>query len=182
MRTAYADPPYFGCCNLYDHRHEAPYGCWDAAETHAALIAHLDTYDGWVLHATSVSLPVLAPLLPADVRILAWVKPFAAFKANVPVAYAWEPVFVKAARKPEVSGRMVMRDYISEGITLERGTIGAKPERVCLWAFECLGAHPDDELIDLFPGSGAVARAWAKWSGQLALEVQHADQLLHPAP
>lgn len=169
MRLAYADPPYLGCCGLYDHRHEAPYGCWDDIAAHERLAQVLDEdYDGFVLHASSPSLhPLLAALDFSDCRVMAWVKPFAAFKRNVSVAYAWEPVIVKPARKPEVTGRCVMRDFISEPITMRRGLTGAKPERVCLWAFEMLGAEPDDELVDLFPGSGAVSHAWDKFRQQL---------------
>lgn len=166
MRIAYADPPYLGCCKLYGHHHEPPYGCWDDPAAHLALFTELDRFDGWVLHLSVPSLAVLLPMCPPDIRVCSWVKPFAAFKRNVPVAYAWEPVIVKAARKPEVSGRMVMRDFISEPITLQRGTVGAKPERVCLWAFELAGAQPDDEITDLFPGSGAVGRAWDTFRGQ----------------
>jgi hypothetical protein len=95
--------------------------------------------------------------------VMAWTKPFAAFKPNVPVAYAWEPVIVKAARKPVVSHRITMRDWIDEPITMERGLTGVKPERVCQWAFEVVGAEPQDELFDLFPGTGAVSRAWESW-------------------
>ena len=102
---------------------------------------------------------------------MSWVKPFAAFKKNVSVAYAWEPVIVKAARKPVVSGRMVMRDWISCPITMQRGLTGAKPEAVCHWAFEMVGAEPEDELADLFPGSGAVTRAWKTWRAQGELPV-----------
>lgn len=94
---------------------------------------------------------------------MAWVKPFAAFKRNVPVAYAWEPVIVKSARKPVVSGRAVMRDWIAASSTLKRGLVGAKPMDVCLWAFEVVGAEPDDEMCDLYPGTGAVSAAWNAW-------------------
>jgi hypothetical protein len=47
----------------------------------------------------------------------------------------------------------------------------AKPQAVCFWAFEVLGLEPDDVLDDLFPGSGAVGRAWEAWrrQGRLAL-------------
>jgi hypothetical protein len=166
VKLAYADPPYLGCCSYYGHHHEAPYGCWDDPDTHYDLRTQLDTYDGWVLHASSPSLPTLLVDLGSSVRIMAWVKPFAAFKPNIPVAYAWEPVMVKAARKPEVAGRMVMRDWIDEPITMRRGLTGAKPERVCHWAFEMMGAHRDDELVDLFPGSGAVSHAWDSWRSQ----------------
>lgn len=176
MRLAYADPPYLGGCVLYGHEHGDDGKCWDEPRTVFSLIQRLKEYDGWVLHASSPSLALILGdfqyLGIHDYRVMPWVKPFAAFKANVPVAYAWEPVIVKAARKPEVTGRMTMRDYISEGITLERGTIGAKPERVCMWAFEVMGADPDDELVDLYPGSGAVGRAWDKWQHQLDLKAE----------
>ena len=170
MRVAYADPPYPGMSGFYkDHPDYA------GEVDHAELIARLDAeYDGWLLHTASTTLgSVLADAATAgvdDFRVMAWVKPFAAFKRNVPVAYAWEPVIVKACRKPVVSGRMVMRDWIAEGITLKRGLTGAKPERVCHWLFEIMGMEPDDELVDLFPGSGAVTRAWQSWRSQLKIE------------
>jgi len=70
-----------------------------------------------------------------------------------------------------VRHRVVMRDYIAEPITLRRGLVGAKPEAVCRWAFEVVGAEPQDQLDDLFPGSGAVSRAWDAWRSQLRLDV-----------
>lgn len=172
MRVAIADPPYLGCCSLYGHHHEAPYGCWDDISEHRLLIRNLrKDYDGYALHSSSLALPRLiaeGALLREgyDERLMAWTKPFAAFKANVPVAYAWEPVIVKPCRKQVVAQRMVMRDWIAEPITMERGLTGAKPERVCMWLFEMLGMEPTDEFVDLFPGSGAVTRAHEKWLGQ----------------
>lgn len=169
MRIGYADPPYIGCAHLYrDHPDYA------GEVDHADLIARLERdYDGWVLHAsaTPTSMAVLAPLVAAvpGARWMSWVKGFAAFKRNVPVAYAWEPVIVKPARKPVVSKRLVMRDWIQESITLRRGLTGAKPEAVCHWAFEMVAARPDDELDDMFPGTGAVGRAWETWRGKFAL-------------
>jgi hypothetical protein len=100
---------------------------------------------------------------------MSWVKGFAAFKRNVPVAYAWEPVIIKPARKPVVSKRLVMRDWIQESITLRRGLTGAKPVAVCHWAFELVGARPEDDLDDMFPGSGAVSEAWRTWRGKFTL-------------
>lgn len=38
--------------------------------------------------------------------------------------------------------------------------IGAKPAAFCRWIFDLLGAQPGDTLDDLFPGSGAITRAW----------------------
>lgn len=167
MKLAIADPPYPGCCGLYGHHHELPYDCWDDIATTRFLMVNLERdYDGWALHTSSVALGRVLRFAPCEARVMAWVKPFAAFKANVPVAYAWEPVIVKPCRKPVVAQRMVMRDWIAEPITLERGLTGAKPERVCMWLFEMLGMQPDDEFVDLFPGSGAVTRAHEKWCGQ----------------
>jgi hypothetical protein len=168
MRLAYCDPPYPGCAHLY--RGHPDY----AGEVdHAALIERLESeFDGWVLHtsATAEAIALLAPLvLPTGARWMSWVKGFAAFKRNVSVAYAWEPVIVKPARKPVVSKRLVMRDWIQESITLKRGLTGAKPEAVCHWAFEMVGARPDDELFDLFPGTGAVTEAWRTWKLKFAL-------------
>lgn len=167
MRIAYADPPYPGCAHLYrDH------GDYAGEVNHTELIARLEAeFDGWVLHTGSVNIKQLAPLIPDGVRWCSWVKPFAAFKANVPVAYAWEPVLIKAARKPIVSGRLVMRDWIAESITLRRGLKGAKPEKVCYWAFELVGAETSDDLVDLFPGTGAVMRAWQSWRRQVEMAV-----------
>ena len=49
--------------------------------------------------------------------------------------------------------------------TLPGRVIGAKPAAVCRWIFTLLGAAPGDTLDDLFPGSGAVGRAWAAYTG-----------------
>lgn len=37
---------------------------------------------------------------------------------------------------------------------------GMKPPEFGVWLFRQLGARPGDELADLFPGSGAITRAW----------------------
>lgn len=170
MRIAYADPPYPGCAHLY-RAHPDYAGEVD----HRELVERLVSYDGWVLHTSSVALYDVETLVREHLtgeqyRVMPWVKPFAAFKRNVPVAYAWEPVIVKACRKPVVAGREVMRDWVSEPITMKRGLTGVKPDRVCRWAFEVVGMEPDDELDDLFPGTGAVSAAWDAWRRQLRLE------------
>lgn len=168
MRLAYADPPYPGCAHLYrDHPDFA------GEVDHAELIGRLQRdYNGWVLHtsATAEAIALIAPLvIGTGARWMAWTKPFAAFKRNVSVAYAWEPLLVKPARKPVVSKRLVMRDWIAESITMKRGLTGVKPEPVCHWAFEMLGARPEDDLADLYPGTGAVTKAWATWRQKFSL-------------
>lgn len=171
MRFAYADPPYLGCCSLYDHRHEPPYGCWNDVGTHAELIAHLTTEypDGWALSATSKSLRDLLPLCPEDARVAPWCKTWCSFNAANP-AYAWEPVIFCGGRgKAARGGReaVTVRDWLAEPIATGTGTVGAKPERFCRFVLELLGYRSGDELIDVFPGSGVMGRVLAQ--GRLAV-------------
>jgi hypothetical protein len=172
VRIGYADPPYLGCGKLYAAHHPNALD-WDRSTAHDELVEMLEgTYDGWVIHlsATPESMACYAPIAErTGARWCSWVKGFAAFKKNVSVAYAWEPVLIKPARKPVVSKRLVMRDWIQESITLRKGLTGAKPEAVCHWAFELVGARPDDDLDDLFPGTGAVGKAWKTWQGKFTL-------------
>lgn len=176
MRFAYADPPYLGCCALYDHHH--PDGrCWNDVSTHAALIARLvnDFPDGWALSLTSVSLRALLPLCPEDVRVASWAKSFCAFKRNVRPAYAWEPVIFWRGRNPTnghkhpppVKGgkQTTPKDFIVEPITLRKGLTGAKPDAVCDWILALLGATAHDDVVDLYPGSGAMGRAVGRLRG-----------------
>jgi len=160
MRIGYADPPYPGCAHRYKG-HPDYAGEVDHLELAGRLMVE---FDGFILHTRSGSLRELLPMFGDDVRVMAWVKPFCAFKRNVPVAYAWEPALVKSCRKPVV-GRTVkpLRDFCSANITMKKGLCGVKPEAVCHWAFEVMGANPDDELVDIFPGTGAVGRAWESW-------------------
>lgn len=167
-KIGYADPPYIGCAYLYKDQPE-----YAGEIDHVALVDRLQSeFDGWVLHAaaTAKSIAVLAPLVEkAGARWMSWVKGFAAFRRNVPVAYAWEPVIIKPARIPVVSKRLVMRDWVQANITMKRGLTGAKPEAVCHWAFEMVAARPEDELSDLYPGTGAVTEAWRTWQLKFAL-------------
>lgn len=176
MKFAYIDPPYLGCCARYEHFH--PDGrCWDEPETHRLLIvrANDEFPDGWAMSMSSPSLRTLLPMCPPDVRVMPWVKPFAVYKPNVNPAYAWEPVIVRGGRK-RTREQDTVRDWIKEreplddtvdwvsaNITLKKGLCGAKPAAFCTWIFEVLGMTPDDELHDLFPGTGIVTRAWKSW-------------------
>lgn len=168
MRFAFADPPYLGCGGLYA-KHHPEAATWDDPETHRRLIERLcDEYpDGWGMSATSGSLRVLLPMTPSDTRVGAWVKPFAAFKPGVRVAYAWEPMLFRGGRKG-TRDQDTVRDWVAESITMRRGLTGAKPRKFCRWVFEVLNARPGDVLDDLFPGTGAVGCAWAEWVSEKA--------------
>lgn len=169
MRFAYADPPYLDKCGLYDHFHGTDGRCWDDLDTHRLLIDRLSAEwpDGWALSGNSSTLQRLLPLCPPDVRVLAWVKPFAAFKRNVRVAYTWEPVIVCGGRASSRDGAPPCRDHIALPITMRRGFTGAKPEAFCRWVMDVLGWLPGDELTDLFTGSGVFDRVLTTATGEL---------------
>lgn len=172
MKCAYADPPYLGLAVKFygDHPEAAIY---DTLAGHRDLIARLvtDYSDGWALSCTSGNLHDILPLCPREARIGAWVKPFASFKPGVNPGYTWEPLIWCGGRKIGRE-RATVRDYCATSITLQRGFKGAKPTAFCRWVFDLLGMEPTDEFHDLFPGSGAVGKAWAFFQrqGSLLLE------------
>jgi hypothetical protein len=97
-----------------------------------------------------------------------WTKTFASFKPNVNPAYAWEPVIVCGGR-PRTREQLTVRDWVACPITLRRGLTGAKPREFCDWLFQVLNLEPQDELVDVFPGSGSVGVAWERWRSQLRI-------------
>ena len=157
MRFAYADPPYLGQGSRYGYLE------WNDPERHRALIRQLvaEFPDGWAVSLSTPSLLTYGrfPETPSDVRWGAWVKPFASWKPNVNPAYAWEVVMWRGGRK-RTRYEATVRDYHSENITLRRGLPGAKPPGFGGWVRGLLGAGSDDELVDLFAGTGAVAASW----------------------
>lgn len=188
MRFAYADPPYLGCCKLYDHFHGDDGLCWDDLTTHKLLIERLcDEYpDGWALSCTSGNLHDLLPMVPKDTRISPWCKSFSAFKKGVRPAYAWEPVLWRGGRNPaygyphappQKDGKQnTPKDFLwhdQEGgllapITLKKGLTGAKPESFCSWVLSLLNVQPGDEVDDLYTGTGVMGRVAAALSGSYA--------------
>jgi hypothetical protein len=166
MRFAYADPPYIGQAKRH-YSHDPL--C--AEVDHGALIARLvaEFPDGWALSLSSPALKQILPLCPDDVRVMAWVKPFCAFKANVNPAYAWEPVIVRGGRK-RTRQQPTVRDWLAESITLRKGLSGAKPKEFCYWLFDVLNIEPGDELQDIFPGTGIVGQCFAEYVAGSALD------------
>lgn len=162
MRLAYADPPYPGKAHLYDENEEVD---------HAALIATLQTYDGWALSTWEPALRDLLPMCPSDVRVLAWCRsnepPF-----HVRPSRSWEPVLLSPARECESDLRSFLVAHAPTGFLQQAGLTGTKPVAFCEWVIRCLGAvREDDTLDDLFPGSGVMSRTWAAWNSQLELPI-----------
>lgn len=171
MRVAYADPPYMGQAKKhYSHDPRC------AEVDHAKLIEDLENYDAWALSLSTPSLKTILPMCPDTARVGAWVKPFCAFKVNVNPAYAWEPVIFRVGRK-RTREQDTVRDWVSEVITLKKGLSGVKPVAFCEWLFQLLNMEPDDEFHDLFPGSGAVTRAWEAWRVEQRLPLDFSEAL-----
>lgn len=157
-KIAYADPPYLGCSAFYPEHEEVD---------HDALIEKLYwEYKYWALSCHSPSLGhLLNHYLLRDravIRVAAWVKPFASFKPNVNPGYAWEPIIYKP-REKRTRDVPTIRDWVAASITLKKGLVGVKPARFCFWLFDLLGAQPDDEFHDLYPGTGVVTKCWQSW-------------------
>ena len=173
MKFAYADPPYIGQAQRH---YSADPLC--AEVDHAVLIQRLvrEFPDGWALSASSSSLSQIIPMLnayaPPGWRIAVWCKSFCAFKRNVRPCYAWEPIILSGGRNPmngyralipEKNGKQTTpKDFIVEPITLKKGLVGAKPEKVCRWILDLLNAGPGDEVVDLYPGTGIMGEVAAK--------------------
>jgi hypothetical protein len=164
VRVAYADPPYIGQARKHYASEEV---------NHHELVARLWTEfpDGWALSASSPSLEEVLGICrlvcgPNQVRVAAWVKPFASFKPGVNPAYVWEPVVWRGGRQPRLRTEATVRDWVSANITLKKGLSGAKPVAFCEWLFDLLGLHHGDELVDLYPGTGIVSTCWAAQRGR----------------
>jgi hypothetical protein len=133
LRAAYADPPYLGCgVKHYGTRHDQA-AEYDNPEAHRRLIERLcDEFDCWALSLHEPSLRTLLAMCPDDVRVGSWVKPFAAFKANVTRAWTWEPVIFRFARD-RTREQPTWRDHVSAPIAMRKGFPGAKPEAFSFW-------------------------------------------------
>jgi len=166
MKFAYADPPYIGQAKKH-YGHETNY----AGEVdHKALIKRLmrDYPDGWALSCSSPSLKKILANCPPDVRVMAWVKPFASYKPNTNPAYAWEPVLIRGGRK-RTRRQATERDWVAANITMRRGLVGAKPKKFIQWLFAILNIQAGDQLHDLFPGTGAVTAQFKNYRTQRTL-------------
>lgn len=162
MKFAYADPPYQGQAK----RHYGHHQDYDGEVDHQALLATLAEFDGWALSLSVKSLPVILPLCPAEVITLAWFKPIAPPLGDHR-RYNWEPVLLMPVRRyspgyvplaliespPQFTFRPCPDGHV----------IGEKPERFAHWIFAAAGLSRDDHLTDLFPGSGAISRAWGTY-------------------
>jgi hypothetical protein len=172
LRFAYADPPYPGNAERLYGDHPDYAGEVD----HRELLLELDGYDAWALSTSADALPFVvscaaaAGLSSSTYRVAVWLRGGRPNRRSLRIN-EWEPVLYRPARVARTSSSAQVSDVL-EGRNPRRRTthpaavIGAKPPDFCAWLFELCGLTPADELSDLFPGSGGVARSWAWWCGR----------------
>lgn len=177
MRLAIADPPYPPFVGAGGRKNRASrwYGTgqrsrtdrpadqhpdaaeWDDPARHRQLLVELvEQYDGWAIATSPDGLAAYGPL-PAAARIMAWVKPNAA-PGSHRLRSLWEPVILYPphGRRSNRGGIGMVPDVLTAPAP-RRGFPGAKPPEWTRWVLEALSYDPEtDEVVDLFPGSGAV--------------------------
>lgn len=189
LRLAYADPPYPGLSAEYYADHPDYAGEVD----HAELISRLSIeYDGWALSTNARSLRLLLPLCPPDVLVASWHRGERPTRSGRPLN-AWEPVIYWGGRidpdlelpslvdDSDASTRAAARRvdalelFSRPRLTDPRRVVGAKPAGFARWMFQLLGALPQDDFTDLYPGSGGILRAWNIYAGrpELATHIPH---------
>lgn len=175
MRLAIADPPYpphrsgkrrasrwYGDAPLasddvpadvHQNAHE-----WDSPGRHRELLCALQrAYDGWAIATPPDGLGAYEPL-PTDCRIMAWVRPNAMPGAHRLLS-RWEAVIVLPpdGRRSNRGGASVNDVLVAP---VPGSFTGEKPREWTHWVLDALGYDQDaDEVVDLFPGSGAVRYA-----------------------
>jgi hypothetical protein len=176
MVFAYADPPYPGKARYYPEKTEVD---------HASLIVRLTTQypDGWALSTSSGALRRVLSLCPDGVRICVWFRGPRRTKSYRTLT-SWEPLIVHGGR-PLATDRVQLECdgliYQGRYRAFPGYMIGAKPPQFSEWMFRQLGATHGDSLDDLFPGSGAVSVAWARFTGSVAAGSSRRCESLAPA-
>jgi hypothetical protein len=74
-----------------------------------------------------------------------------------PPATLW-PDDGQVAADPRVCQRTATRSFPGP-------LLGMKPPQFAVWMFGQLGARAGDELVDLYPGLGAITEAWRRYTG-----------------
>ena len=169
-RFAYADPPYPGKHNYYVERR---------AVDHRELVRRLeaDFPDGWALSTSAEALPHVLCLCRSPVRVAVWRRRVRVTRSSRPLS-GWEPLILAGGRPLDTSRAQQLvddldtGDLVADDVLDYRGRYdsfpgaltGMKPPEFAAWMFAQLGARAGDELVDLYPGSGAIGRAWSLYT------------------
>jgi hypothetical protein len=95
---------------------------------------------------------------PPDARIAVWHNPRVMPTGSHP-RRRWEPVIIYV---PKGRRRIIdVKTYVGDVLTVSHGSssfAGAKPRAWTRWVLDMLGYDQEsDEVVDMFPGSGAVS-------------------------
>lgn len=165
LHFAYADPPYPGLANRYYSDDER---C--AEVDHAKLVAELcEKYEaGWALSTSAKALRSVLAVCPDDVRVAVWVR-----GSRKGVTYrarnAWEPLILWRGRPVRLEPQDTLDDVLIWGGRQHShpdALVGMKSAAFAEWMFRQLGALAGDSLTDVYPGSGAIMRAWLSYGGR----------------
>ena len=124
--------------------------------------------DGWALSTSAMALQQVLALCPPGVPVCSWHRAVRPTRSNRPIS-AWEPLIVSGGRELPTPRPQQIRDALAYGGRYRRypgALVGMKPPQFAAWMFVQLGARPGDQLVDLYPGSGAVGGAWRRYSGR----------------
>ena len=178
-----ADPPYLGRAE----RWYGPTGCgiangkgrasshegahlYDEKKTHHELVETLNRdYDGWAIAMSVHSLSTYLSIVETDsrngIRVAVWNKP-SAVTSGSRIVNNWEPVLLKVPKSRRGHKKGLTCHDVLTCNPPRNGFIGAKPIEWTRWVLKMLGVQDQDEVIDMFPGSGMVT---------IALSVQELD-------
>lgn len=151
---AYADPPYPGCAGLYA---DQPYTCEVNLPVLLGTLCR-EYPDGWALSTGGRHVQEVLRMCPDGVHVGVWTKP--GFQRPAFRHRCWEPVIFCGGRWRR---DLEVRDTVDEAPPSIPGFVGAKPQAFAFWLFAMLGARRGDALDDLFPGTGAIGRAWRRY-------------------
>lgn len=130
-----------------------------------SLVDRLRKYDGWALSTSADSLRKLLPSLPAIARIAVWVRRYIPTRSARAIN-AWEPLIYKPIRPLSTWKAQTVIDvlnYRGRYRAYPGALVGMKPPQFAVWMFGLVAARSYDAFDDLYPGSGAVSRAWKRY-------------------
>lgn len=163
----YADPPYPGQSKRLYGGHKDYAGEVDHRELVCDMLAWFP--QGWALSTSVQALPKVLRHCPDRVLVGCWLKR----ATSPPMAdnrmYSWEPVILCDTPNPKSPTRLhceANADQYTFRPKRNGYVVGAKPKGFSYWLFDAMGLGPDDEFVDVFPGSGAVGEAWEAWRAQ----------------
>lgn len=182
MMLAIADPPYLGRAGLwYGGKGRSKQGTqgracgrgklaaeyhpnaseWDNPSRHIDTLRQIDNdYDGWAYAASAKTIDMILPTaFQLGARLAVW-QVTNAIPDGARVMSTWEAVLFKQPRSRRAVGTgMRVKDVLTCAHPVS-GFVGAKPREWTNWVLDLLGYQiNEDEVFDLFPGSGAVQQA-----------------------